>query len=123
MKKNRILRINSLLKEVISEVIIQEVKNPNVGTLISVASVDTSEDLRHAKVYISIIGNEQEKGATIKALQSASGFIAVHASKKVSMRYFPALTFKLDTTVEKQMHIENLVKQIHEHDSKSRDTD
>ncbi len=113
MVKNRVARLNSLLKEVISEVIHQDVKNPHVNRFVSVASVDISKDLQHAKVYISVIGTKEEKALTIRALTSAAGFIAVNASKKVTMRYFPALTFKLDESVDQQMHINSLLGQIH----------
>jgi len=63
-------------------------------------------------VYVSIIGTEQEKQETLQALQTAAGFIAVHASKKVVMRYFPELTFKIDDSVEKHMRIEKLLGEI-----------
>ena len=92
----------------------REVKNPHVHPFVSVTSVDISNDLQHAKVYISVIGTQAEKELTIKALQSAAGFIAIQSSKKVVMRYFPALTFKLDDSVDKQMHIDSLLNKIHE---------
>ncbi|MBS0621306.1 MAG: 30S ribosome-binding factor RbfA [Verrucomicrobia bacterium] len=112
MTKNRVARLNSLLREVLSEVIRQEVRNPLVKELLTVTRVDISGDLQHAKVYISVIGTPQEKEQTVKALQTAAGFIAIHASKKVVMRYFPALTFKLDDTVEQQLRIDNLLVKI-----------
>lgn len=114
MVKNRVARLNSLLKEVLSEVIHRDVKNPHVHRFVSVTSVDISNDLQHAKVYISVIGTQAEKESTIKALESAAGFIAIAASKKVVMRYFPALTFKLDDSVDKQMRIDSLIDKIHE---------
>ena len=114
MKKNRTLRLNSLLKEVISEVIFREVKNPKVSELSSIAKVEITEDLRLAKVFVSVIGTDEEKKQTIQALQSASGFIGIKAAKKIVLRYFPVLTFLIDDTVEKQIRIENLVHKIHE---------
>jgi ribosome-binding factor A len=113
MAKDRIARLNSLLKEVIAEVIHRDVRNPHVHRLATVTSVDVSKDLQHAKVYISVIGNPAEKQATITALQSAAGYISILASKKVVMRYFPALIFKLDESVEKQMTIDAKLQQIH----------
>lgn len=107
-------RLNSLLKEVISEVIRHDVKNPNVSKLMTVTQVDITKDLHHAKVYISVIGSDQEIKKTMQALQQASGFIATIASKKVVMRYFPKLTFILDTTVNKQLKIDLLLKKIEE---------
>jgi ribosome-binding factor A len=123
MSKNRVARLNSLLKEVLSEVIHREVKNPHVNRLVSVTSVDISSDLQHAKVYISAIGTDREKESTIKALQSAAGFIAISASKKVVMRYFPALLFKLDDSVDKQLRIDSLLNKIHEEQQLRNHTD
>lgn len=111
-------RLNSLLKEVISEVIKREVRNPHVNELVTVTRVQISKDLRHAKVFISVIGTEQEKGETIDALTSAAGFIAVNSSQKVVLRYFPELKFKLDDSVDKHMRIEELLTKI----SKERET-
>ncbi len=112
MTKNRVARLNSLLKEVISEVIHRDVKNPHVNPLVTVISVDITNDLQHAKVYISVIGTQKEKESTVEALQSAAGFISIIASKKVVMRYFPELTFKADDSVEKQMRVDELLNQI-----------
>ena len=106
-------RLNSLLKEVISEVIRREVRNPHVAELVAVTRVQISKDLRHAKVYISIMGSEQQKVETLAALSSAAGFIAIQASHEVVMRYFPELTFKLDDSVEKHMRIEEVLGEIH----------
>lgn len=112
MSKKRVDRLNSLLKEVISDVIRKEVKNPHVNEFITVTRVDITTDLHYAKVYISVIGSETEKQETLSALNSAAGFIAVNSSKKVVMRYFPTLTFILDDSVEKQMRIEELLHKI-----------
>lgn len=111
--KKRTARLNSLLKEVISEVIRGNVKDPRLGSLITVTSVDMTPDLKFAKVFISVIGSIEEKNQSIEALQSASGFIAVTASKKVVMRYFPSLEFKLDTSAEKHQVVENILEKIH----------
>jgi ribosome-binding factor A len=114
MAKKRIERLNSLLKEVISEVVMRDVRNPRVNQFVTITRVDISNDLHHAKVFISVIGSDQEKEQTLEALESAAGFIAVHASKKVVMRYFPALTFRLDSSVDQHLRINDLLGQIHE---------
>jgi ribosome-binding factor A len=118
MAVKRTDRLNSLLREVISEVIHREVKNPHINTIITVTRVDITKDLHFAKVFTSVIGTPIQKEETIEALQNAAGFIAVTASKKVTMRYFPALTFKLDDGVDKQMRIEELLKHVNANKSK-----
>lgn len=112
MSTRRVEKLNSLLKEVIAEVIMREVKNPHVSTLITVTKVDITKDLRHAKVYVSVIGNEEERNTTFQAIKSASGFIGVHSAKKVVMRYFPELHFKLDTSIDEHMRIDSILKEI-----------
>lgn len=111
--KNRIERLNSLLKQVIADVILKEVRNPLIHPLLTVTKVEVSKDLQHARVFISIIGSDIERETSLKALQSAAGFIAVNAAKQVVMRYFPALTFKLDTSADKQQVIDQLLNKIH----------
>lgn len=116
MSKQRVDRLNSLLKQVIVEVIRRDVNNPLVNQFVTVSRVDISKDLRHAKVYISMFGTDAEKKGTLDALQSAAGFIAVTSSKKVVMRFFPALRFIIDDTVDKHMRIEEVLKEIHQKD-------
>lgn len=125
MKGNRIQRINSLLKEVIFDVIQKQVRNPNVNTFVTVTRVDTSQDLYHAKVYVSMIASDEEKEKVLKALETAAGFIAVHASKQVSLRHFPSLSFKLDHAADDHFRIEQILSDIEQekasrpHDSES----
>lgn len=119
MTLKRVDRLNSLLKEVLSEVIRIDVKNPHIHELLTITKVDITKDLHNAKVYISVIGNEKDKQSTLSALKSAAGYIAVVASKKVTMRYFPQLTFFLDDTVEKQVQINELIEKINQ-DQKAR---
>jgi ribosome-binding factor A len=123
-KIQRVDRLNSLLKEVISEVIQRDVRNPHLGQFVTVTRVSISKDLHHAKVYISVIGNESQREESIQALQSAAGFIAVTASKKVVMRYFPELVFKLDDSVDKHMRIDELLSDIAaEREARSQEVD
>jgi len=110
----RVERLNSLLKEVISEVIKRDVGNPHVAVLITITKVDVSKDLHNAKVYVSVIGTEAQRKETLQALKSAAGFISAQASKKVVLRYFPHLTFLLDSSVEQQLKIDSLLEKIHD---------
>ena len=114
MAVNRTDRLNSSLKEVISDVIRREVRNPHVNELVTITRVDITKDLHYAKVYVSVIGTPEIKAETLKALNSAAGFIAVNASKKVVMRYFPTLTFRLDDSADKLMRIQTLLSEITE---------
>lgn len=122
MPKQRTDRLNSLLKEVISEVIHRDVRNPHLNEFVSITRVDITKDLHYAKVYVSIIGTDEQKRESIAALESAAGFIAVNASKKVVMRYFPELRFILDDSVDKHMRIQKLLTDIsEERDARSKE--
>jgi ribosome-binding factor A len=107
----RIQRVNSLLKEVLSEVLARDLENQNLPQFLTVIEVDTSKDLHYAKVYISMISPDRKsKEAAIERLQTLAGYIAILASKKVSLRYFPALTFKIDESADKYMQIDDLLR-------------
>ena len=110
----RVERLNSLIKQVISDIIRKEVKNPHLPRLITITHVEVTKDLRYAKVYVSVIGDEKEKEIALQSLQSAAGFIAVKASKQVQIRFFPELRFMLDDGAEKQFRIEEIIQQIEE---------
>ena len=112
MLPKRISRLNSLLREVISEVISKDIRDPDISKLLSVISVEITKDLKYAKVFISIIGDEEEKRKTIKALNKAAPFIATSSSKKMVIRYFPNLIFELDTSVDKFMKIDSVLSKI-----------
>jgi len=114
MKVERTDRLNSNLKEVISEVVRREVRNPHVNELVTITRVDITKDLHYAKVYVSVIGTPEIKKETLAALNSAAGFIAVNAAKKVVMRYFPNLTFKLDDSADRHLRIQSLLTEITE---------
>lgn len=112
MKGRRVSRINSLLKEVFSEVIRIDFDKPGLTHLLTVTDVEITNDLQHAKVYISVIGDDKLKKETIETLNHAKGYLAVLASKKVRLRFFPEIAFILDEGVEKQMRIEALLKDL-----------
>lgn len=116
-------KLNSLLQEVIAEVIRREVKNPHVHPLFSVTAVQIAPDLSEATVSISVIGSEEERKNTVKALNKAAGFIAVASSKKMVIRHFPTLRFIEDSSVEKQMHIDNLIKKIEQERDSRKESD
>lgn len=112
MSAKRIARLNSLIKEVISEVIAREIKNPKMPQFITVTEVAVTQDLSYAKVWVSVIGSVEDKKRAIAMLEQASGFIAARASKEVTMRYFPQLHFMLDEGLDKLMRVDELLKEV-----------
>ncbi|MHB2020947.1 MAG: 30S ribosome-binding factor RbfA [Candidatus Xenobia bacterium] len=106
----RLQRVQNLLKEVTSE-IIRRIKDPRVG-FVSVTDVEVSPDLRHAKVFVSVLGDKTERKDTLEALQNASGFVRHELSQSVQLRHIPALHFHLDESLEHGQHIISLLNQV-----------
>jgi len=122
MPKRRTDRLNSLLKEVLSEVIHRDIHHvPHVNEFVTITRVDITNDLYYAKVYISVIGTDKEKKLAVDALQEIAHPIAMIAKKKVTMRHFPALTFELDSGLEKQLRIEELLSNVSKEREKRED--
>jgi ribosome-binding factor A len=114
MKSRRVERLNSLFKEVISDMIRKHVKDPHLPEFLTVTEVDVSNDLHYAKVYISVIGTDEQKKKAVDILQKAARMIAHYSNKEVTVRYFPELTFYVDTQLEKQFQIQALLYNIEE---------
>ena len=109
----RVPRLNSLLKEVLSEVLIRDLHHiPGKSDFLTITSVEITADLSFAKVFISVIGEPSVKEATCDALNRMANVIAYTAFKKVTMRIFPKLKFYLDEGLEKQLKICELLSKV-----------
>lgn len=96
---NRLDRINGEIKRELSS-IIRELKDPRINPMTSVVAVDVAKDLRHAKVYISVLGDEESQKDTVAGLMSASGFIRKEIGQKIDLRCTPEIAFTLDHSIE-----------------------
>jgi len=110
----RIERFNSHLRHEISDLIQFHIKDPRLGTVVSVTSVEVTPDLRHARVRISRMGTDEEKRQTIEALVSAAGYIRHQLGDRMKSRHIPELTFKLDETIEKADRVLRMIDRISE---------
>jgi ribosome-binding factor A len=104
----RTVRVEELLKEEISRVVREEVKDLRVGFVTSM-HVDVSPDLRHAKVHVSVMGDEQTKQAAVEALRRASGFIRTRVGGQVTLKRLPEMHFELDRSLERAARIDELL--------------
>ncbi len=114
MIPSRVKRVSETLKEVLSEIIQLDLKDPHVG-FVTVTGVEMTPDLKQARVWVSVMGaegKEHDVEDTLKALNHAKGFIKGEVAKRVRLRYMPELTFMLDDTVSKSMRIEGILKEI-----------
>ena len=95
----------------VSDLLRTRVKDPRVG-FASVTRVEVSGDLRHAKIYVSVMGEEGEKKATIEALSHATGFIRHELASRLTVRFMPEIAFKLDHSIEQGAHVLGLIREL-----------
>ncbi|MDW5595371.1 30S ribosome-binding factor RbfA [Conexibacter stalactiti] len=111
MSGSRIRRVDEAVRAVLSDAITQELKDPRVG-FVTVTAVRTSSDLRHARVYVSILGDEEARAAGLEGLRSAQGFLQRKVAAAVRMKYTPEITFAYDDSVDRGLRINELLRDL-----------
>ena len=109
---NRLSRINDEIMKELSQIIRAELKDPRIGAMTSVIRAETTQDLKYCKVFVSVLGDEQEKESVMKGLQNAGGFIRRLIAQRINLRYTPEFRFKLDESAEYAIHMDQLFSQI-----------
>ena len=105
----RLLKVNEAIREVLSTVIAEGLKDPRVG-FVTVTSVETSVDLRHAKVFVSVLGGERERERTLAGLRSSHGYLQERVATAVRLKRTPQLEFVYDGSVDHGMRIRELLR-------------
>jgi ribosome-binding factor A len=98
---HRIEKVNQLIRQELSDLLLREAKDPRLSVYISINSVATTPDLRHAKVMVSCICEDEKKTEIISALQSAAGFFRTEMAKHFTIRRVPELHFAWDNSIER----------------------
>jgi ribosome-binding factor A len=111
----RTRQVGELLREELTDIIRREVKDPRIGFM-SVTNVDVTPDIRSARVYISVLGTDEERANTLSALRSASKFIRFHLKPRLRMRQIPELDFRDDRSMEYAQHISETLRELREKD-------
>jgi ribosome-binding factor A len=106
-------RVDEAVREVLGDAVTQDLKDPRVG-FVTVTEVRTSADLRHARVFVSVFGTDDEKAATLEGLASAHGILQARIARELRMKRTPALEFALDDTAEKAARLEALIEDVTE---------
>jgi ribosome-binding factor A len=104
----RMRRVNEVMREVIGEAISSELEDPRIG-FVTVTSVETSPDLRSARVFVSVLGDEAERDATLAGLRSSHGILQATIARETRMKRTPTLTFHYDDTPERGARISRLL--------------
>lgn len=112
MNEKRINRISEEVKKVMSELLYNGLKDPRISSMTSVTRVEVTRDLRFAKIYISVLGNKEEKENTIVGLDSAKGFIRKEIGSRIDLRYAPEPIFHLDESIEQAIYMSKLIDEV-----------
>ena len=111
MQGKRLERVNQLIKEEVSMLLQRELKDPRLG-FVTVTEVDVTPDLKHAKVYVSVLGRDAQWTASFQALDSARGFVWSWLRRHLDLRVTPILEFRADRSMEHAAHIQALFRQL-----------
>ncbi|MCL6582780.1 MAG: 30S ribosome-binding factor RbfA [bacterium] len=108
-------RVGQLIQEEISLILLEETKDPRIQ-FVSITRVEVSDDLKHAKVFASVLGSAEKKKEVFNGLRSAQGFIQKQLGRKLHLRYTPEIVFKMDDSIERGAHIYELLEEIKNED-------
>ncbi len=109
---HRIERVNSLIRQEISELLQRQVKDPRLGSFVAITEVSTSPDLKHARIFVSHLGSEEKKQETLKALAAAAGFFRNELGRRMRMRRIPEISFEWDDSIERGAHLLQLIDKV-----------
>jgi len=104
-------KVEEVIKEALSHILQREVRDPRIG-FVSVTDVDVSLDLRHARVFVSVLGDPEAKAATMQGLSSAARYIRRALGQRLQMRYTPEISFKLDESIERGARVLKLLGEV-----------
>ena len=109
MKARRQERLAKAVKEEVGRVILQELKNPRIG-FVTVVRAEVAPDVKTAKVFVSVMGDDDAQQRSLRELQMAKGFIQAQIAPRLGTRHTPVLTFKLDQSVKQSLRVSQLIK-------------
>lgn len=105
-------RVAAAIREEVANFLAEGVKDPRVTALVTVTGVEMTRDLRHAKVFVSIMGEDSQRASTIEGLTSVQGFLRSRLARSLSLRVAPEVQFVMDESVARAARIETLLNQI-----------
>ncbi|CUH96135.1 hypothetical protein P22_2223 [Propionispora sp. 2/2-37] len=111
MGQLRVEKVQAFIKQEASKMILNELKDPRIG-FVTVTQVEVSGDLRHAKIYLSLMGSDEEKAKSWQGLSKAVGFLRTEIGKRLKMRFSPELTLHLDESLDYSEKIQKLLLKI-----------
>ena len=111
MGAGRMRRVDEAIRVVLSDAIAKDLKDPRVG-FVTVTAVKTSPDLRHARVFVSVFGDERVRSESLEGLRSAHGFLQAQLAAELRFKHTPTLEFEYDESVDRGMRISQLIEDV-----------
>ena len=111
MAHRRTARVADLVKQEVSQIIQHEMKDPRIG-FVTVTSVEVSIDLRHARIYFSVLGSKADQEASLEGLERARGYIRTQLGRRIKLRHVPELIFRYDESFDYAQRISNVMRSI-----------
>jgi len=108
-------RLAEAIKHEVSDLLLNEIKDPRVG-FATITEVTVSNDLKYAKIYVSVLGEQEQKDNALRGLQKAKGFIRTELGQRIRLRQTPEISFKLDQSFDKGARIMKLLNEVHSQD-------
>ncbi len=105
-------RVAEAIREQVATFLAEGVKDPRITGLVTVTAVEVTRDLRHAKVFVSIMGEESQRASTMEGLHSLAGHLRSRLGRSLRTHAAPAIEFRLDASIARAAHIENLLARI-----------
>ena len=112
MSYQRSIRIAEEIRRELSDILRYHVKDPRINDMVTILKADVSRDLRHAKIYVSVLGDKNEKENVMAGIERASGFIRKELGHRLGLRYVPELRFLLDDSIEYSIHISQRIEEL-----------
>jgi ribosome-binding factor A len=109
MTSDRMRRVNEAMREVLSDAITSEIKDPRVG-FVTVTAVETSPDLRHARVFVSVLGDDAVRRRSMDGLESARGFLQRRVASELRVKHTPTLVFVYDDSADRGLRIAEILE-------------
>jgi ribosome-binding factor A len=111
MSGSRMRRVDEAVRAVLSDAIAKQLQDPRVG-FVTVTGVKTSPDLRHSRVYVSVLGDDATRAASLDGLRSAHGFLQRLVASELTLKHTPTLSFEYDESVDRGMRITELLDEV-----------
>jgi ribosome-binding factor A len=115
MPSTRQRKVQELLVHEISDIVRREIRDPRVG-FVTITDAEVTSDLRHARVFFSVLGDEEQREETTRALNRAAGFVRTEFARRAQMRFVPEIRFAFDTSIERGSRISQLLERVKQDD-------